>query len=335
MKYVNKKETPLFWHRLYEFLVLPVTLLGCAAVLVNLCLELFGFALFPRFHYLTKALSYLHVSMNQLGSYFWPVVGLTALIVFIFVMMLYTWIGFLHWKRYALYTRFLYLLAIVVTYGAFTYGFIVKNDAVRTVINGFLKNSNYNTVMGNRLLTLYFTLCLGLLIVYFSLNLIYYAKRRMLFRQVPGSGEELPLNDTTSQNEPVQPEPVSPECTQSIPVVEETETITSVAEPETEVTPVEPTSEQEVNLEEPAMETAEEVQTEETIPSPLEVHKSETISEEPQTISEKTAEAEESVVETEKPQETQSDKPAFCPNCGHALSAQDVNFCTHCGTPLH
>ncbi|MCR4950269.1 MAG: zinc ribbon domain-containing protein [Solobacterium sp.] len=199
MKYTDRKNTPLKWHRFVQILILPLMILSSGFVLVSMFAELTGLPLrLP--HFFAPLLAHMGADIYSLGSMFWPVAGTFLAVFVIFLLSVCAWVGFFSWRVYSLVSWILLLILLLAAagfgfYAVNTWGIKMGIAAVYLQVFLGLHEVSEGWLTGLRIVTV---IGLALQIIYTVLNIVYYIRRRKLF----SAGEE-------EDDEPVIPhEPV-------------------------------------------------------------------------------------------------------------------------------
>ena len=373
MTYSERKTTPLKWHRFVQIIVLPLTILVSGYISVSMAAELLGFPLgTPKF--LTPLLTKLGIDIFSLGSLFWPVTAVFCTVVLVFLLSICAWTGFFSWRPYSRFCwEFLTLIMLAVSgllfYVINVYGISSGIFAYYLEIFFGIRSISARLINVIRVL-LVILFCLQ--IIFTILNVVYYFRRRRLFRapeyedEDEEYGEDAPL-PAPEVKVPEEGTWTCPRCgavntarfcnncgerRDSVKEGTAGETRANFLTLSADEALKEPA--EAVSIEEAPVSEAEPVQPEETLPVMTEEpEEAETEAEEP-VLREMPASLpdteEENGIEDDLPdnaddivsdilQKEKQELPAhgllFCPGCGAKLSSDaDIFFCSHCGAKL-
>lgn len=300
MKYTSRKKTPLKWLNFLKFISLPIQILFYIYVFVSILMELFGSEMLP--HLLAPVLNIYGYAANHLGSAFWPILSiLLALIILVY------WVfeierGLIKWEGLSTVLWNLYLVVMYVICGGVMVGALMylPPSTVSTVVMGYLVNFGIKvpaSFVSYIPLLVFVVVWLIAGIIYVSLNIIYFVRRKALFAK--DYSEEVEVEKEISTVEEVKTEETAP--------LEAEETVEEeLAQTETE---------EQFEPESSPTETVEE--TPKVDPVETEGYT--------QVIS--TA-IENDTAEVKEPTHK------VCKECGSEVLAEDAIFCTNCGKKL-
>ncbi len=300
MKYTSRKKTPLKWLNFLKFISLPIQILFYIYVFVSILMELFGSDMLP--HLLAPVLNIYGYAANHLGSAFWPILSiLLALIILVY------WVfeierGLIKWEGLSTVLWNLYLVVMYVICGGVMVGALMylPPSTVSTVVMGYLVNFGIKvpaSFVSYIPLLVFVVVWLIAGIIYVSLNIIYFVRRKALFAK--DYSEEVEVEKEISTVEEVKTEETAP--------LEAEETVEEeLAQTETE---------EQFEPESSPTETVEE--TPKVDPVETEGYT--------QVIS--TA-IENDTAEVKEPTHK------VCKECGSEVLAEDAIFCTNCGKKL-
>ena len=184
MKYTSRKKTPLKWLNFLKFFILPVQILFYIFVFVSILMELFGSDMLP--HLLAPVLNIYGYAANHLGSAFWPILSiLLALIILVY------WVfeierGLIKWEGLSTVLWNLYLVVMYVICGGVMVMALMylPPSTVSTVVLGYLVNFGIKvpaSFVSYIPLLVFVVVWLIAGIIYVSLNIIYFVRRKALF----------------------------------------------------------------------------------------------------------------------------------------------------------
>lgn len=300
MKYTSRKKTPLKWLNFLKFISLPIQILFYIYVFVSILMELFGSDMLP--HLLAPVLNIYGYAANHLGSAFWPILSiLLALIILVY------WVfeierGLIKWEGLSTVLWNLYLIVMYVICGGVMVGALMylPPSTVSTVVMGYLVNFGIKvpaSFVSYIPLLVFVVVWLIAGIIYVSLNIIYFVRRKALFAK--DYSEEVEVEKEISTVEEVKTE---------------------------ETAPLE--AEEKVEEESATTETEEQFEPES---SPTE-----TVEETPKVDPVET-EGYTQVISTAIENDTAEVKEPthkVCKECGSEVLAEDAIFCTNCGKKL-
>ena len=300
MKYTSRKKTPLKWLNFLKFISLPIQILFYIYVFVSILMELFGSEMLP--HLLAPVLNIYGYAANHLGSAFWPILSiLLALIILVY------WVfeierGLIKWEGLSTVLWNLYLVVMYVICGGVMVGALMylPPSTVSTVVMGYLVNFGIKvpaSFVSYIPLLVFVVVWLIAGIIYVSLNIIYFVRRKALFAK--DYSEEVEVEKEISTVEEVKTE---------------------------ETAPLE--AEEKVEEESATTETEEQFEPES---SPTE-----TVEETPKVDPVET-EGYTQVISTAIENDTAEVKEPthkVCKECGSEVLAEDAIFCTNCGKKL-
>ena len=300
MKYTSRKKTPLKWLNFLKFISLPIQILFYIYVFVSILMELFGSDMLP--HLLAPVLNIYGYAANHLGSAFWPILSiLLALIILVY------WVfeierGLIKWEGLSTVLWNLYLVVMYVICGGAMVGALMylPPSTVSTVVMGYLVNFGIKvpaSFVSYIPLLVFVVVWLIAGIIYVSLNIIYFVRRKALFAK--DYSEEVEVEKEISTVEEVKTE---------------------------ETAPLE--AEEKVEEESATTETEEQFEPES---SPTE-----TVEETPKVDPVET-EGYTQVISTAIENDTAEVKEPthkVCKECGSEVLAEDAIFCTNCGKKL-
>ncbi len=300
MKYTSRKKTPLKWLNFLKFISLPIQILFYIYVFVSILMELFGSDMLP--HLLAPVLNIYGYAANHLGSAFWPILSiLLALIILVY------WVfeierGLIKWEGLSTVLWNLYLVVMYVICGGVMVGALMylPPSTVSTVVMGYLVNFGIKvpaSFVSYIPLLVFVVVWLIAGIIYVSLNIIYFVRRKALFAK--DYSEEVEVEKEISTVEEVKTE---------------------------ETAPLE--AEEKVEEESATTETEEQFEPES---SPTE-----TVEETPKVDPVET-EGYTQVISTAIENDTAEVKEPthkVCKECGSEVLAEDAIFCTNCGKKL-
>ena len=320
MKYTSRKKTPLKWLNFLKFISLPIQILFYIYVFVSILMELFGSDMLP--HLLAPVLNVYGYSANHLGSAFWPILSiLLALIILVY------WVfeierGLIKWEGFSTVLWNLYLIVMYILCGGVMVAALMylPPSTVSTIVMGYLVNFGIKvpaSFVSYIPLLVFVVVWLIAGIIYISLNIIYFVRRKALFAK--NYSEEVEVEKETSTVEEEKTEETTPSAVEenveekSTPTETEEKTIEEQAEPET----VEETQDNESSEEKPV----------EIEPVLEETPKVDPVETEGYTQVISTA-IENDTAEVKEPTHK------VCKECGSEVLEPDAIFCTNCGKKL-
>ncbi|MDI6415448.1 zinc ribbon domain-containing protein [Solobacterium moorei] len=300
MKYTSRKKTPLKWLNFLKFISLPIQILFYIYVFVSILMELFGSDMLP--HLLAPVLNIYGYAANHLGSAFWPILSiLLALIILVY------WVfeierGLIKWEGLSTVLWNLYLVVMYVICGGVMVGALMylPPSTVSTVVMGYLVNFGIKvpaSFVSYIPLLVFVVVWLIAGIIYVSLNIIYFVRRKALF--VKDYSEEVEVEKEISTVEEVKTEETAP-----------------------------------LEVEETVEEELAQTETEEQFEP--ESSPTETVEETPKVDPVET-EGYTQVISTAIENDTAEVKEPthkVCKECGSEVLAEDAIFCTNCGKKL-
>ena len=300
MKYTSRKKTPLKWLNFLKFISLPIQILFYIYVFVSILMELFGSDMLP--HLLAPVLNIYGYAANHLGSAFWPILSiLLALIILVY------WVfeierGLIKWEGLSTVLWNLYLVVMYVICGGVMVGALMylPPSTVSTVVMGYLVNFGIKvpaSFVSYIPLLVFVVVWLIAGIIYVSLNIIYFVRRKALFAK---------------------------DYSEEVEVEKEISTVEEVKTEETAPLEVEETVEEEL------------AQTETEEQFEPESSPTETVEETPKVDPVET-EGYTQVISTAIENDTAEVKEPthkVCKECGSEVLAEDAIFCTNCGKKL-
>ena len=211
MKYTSRKKTPLKWLNFLKFISLPIQILFYIYVFVSILMELFGSDMLP--HLLAPVLNIYGYAANHLGSAFWPILSiLLALIILVY------WVfeierGLIKWEGLSTVLWNLYLIVMYVICGGVMVGALMylPPSTVSTVVMGYLVNFGIKvpaSFVSYIPLLVFVVVWLIAGIIYVSLNIIYFVRRKALFAK--DYSEEVEVEKEISTVEEVKTEETAP-----------------------------------------------------------------------------------------------------------------------------
>lgn len=223
MKYTSRKKTPLKWLNFLKFISLPIQILFYIYVFVSILMELFGSEMLP--HLLAPVLNIYGYAANHLGSAFWPILSiLLALIILVY------WVfeierGLIKWEGLSTVLWNLYLVVMYVICGGVMVGALMylPPSTVSTVVMGYLVNFGIKvpaSFVSYIPLLVFVVVWLIAGIIYVSLNIIYFVRRKALFAK--DYSEEVEVEKEISTVEEVKTEEKVEEESAPTETVEET-----------------------------------------------------------------------------------------------------------------
>ena len=238
MKYTSRKKTPLKWLNFLKFISLPIQILFYIYVFVSILMELFGSDMLP--HLLAPVLNIYGYAANHLGSAFWPILSiLLALIILVY------WVfeierGLIKWEGLSTVLWNLYLIVMYVICGGVMVGALMylPPSTVSTVVMGYLVNFGIKvpaSFVSYIPLLVFVVVWLVAGIIYVSLNIIYFVRRKALFAK--DYSEEVEVEKESSTVEEVKTEETAP--LEAEEKVEEEPAPTETVEETPKVDPVE------------------------------------------------------------------------------------------------
>lgn len=315
MKYTSRKKTPLKWLNFLKFISLPVQILFYIYVFVSILMELFGSDMLP--HLLAPVLNIYGYAANHLGSAFWPILSiLLALIILVY------WVfeierGLIKWERFSTVLWNLYLIVMYIICGGVMVAALMylPPSTVSTVVMGYLVNFGIKvpaSFVSYIPLLVFVVVWLIAGIIYISLNIIYFVRRKALFAK--NYTEEVEKETSTTVEEVKTEETVPSEVEEKV----EEESIPTEIEEKPE--PVEERSEEKL----------EETTKEEPV-------KTETLLDEAPKVGPVETEGYTQVISTAIENDTAEVKEPthkVCKECGSEVLEEDAIFCTNCGKKL-
>lgn len=223
MKYTSRKKTPLKWLNFLKFICLPIQILFYIYVFVSILMELFGSDMLP--HLLAPVLNIYGYAAKHLGSAFWPILSiLLALIILVY------WVfeierGLIKWEGLSTVLWNLYLVVMYVICGGVMVGALMylPPSTVSTVVMGYLVNFGIKvpaSFVSYIPLLVFVVVWLIAGIIYVSLNIIYFVRRKALFAK--DYSEEVEVEKEISTVEEVKTEEKVEEESAPTETVEET-----------------------------------------------------------------------------------------------------------------
>lgn len=223
MKYTSRKKTPLKWLNFLKFISLPIQILFYIYIFVSILMELFGSDMLP--HLLAPVLNIYGYAANHLGSAFWPILSiLLALIILVY------WVfeierGLIKWEGLSTVLWNLYLIVMYVICGGVMVGALMylPPSTVSTVVMGYLVNFGIKvpaSFVSYIPLLVFVVVWLIAGIIYVSLNIIYFVRRKALFAK--DYSEEVEVEKEISTVEEVKTEEKVEEESAPTETVEET-----------------------------------------------------------------------------------------------------------------
>ena len=211
MKYTSRKKTPLKWLNFLKFISLPIQILFYIYVFVSILMELFGSDMLP--HLLAPVLNIYGYAANHLGSAFWRILSiLLALIILVY------WVfeierGLIKWEGLSTVLWNLYLVVMYVICGGVMVGALMylPPSTVSTVVMGYLVNFGIKvpaSFVSYIPLLVFVVVWLIAGIIYVSLNIIYFVRRKALFAK--DYSEEVEVEKEISTVEEVKTEETAP-----------------------------------------------------------------------------------------------------------------------------
>ncbi len=350
MKYTDKKETPLKWHRTVQFLVLPLLTVYSLYRLISLVSELLNLKFTWTMQWITDVLALLGTDVFHLGSYFWPVVGVLAFMIMQTVLALFAWFGSFRWRKYSLVCWILFsLFELVKTAGGcwlietagIQKGLIATAAPYLSNRFGRIITVNDTTYVLLRVLMVILLLCL---LAFFVCNAIYYIKRRGLFRRAaslqepyhdPGFVPE-PVSEPAPEPEPVTVQPV-PDNSWTCPVCgtrNDKMFCSECGHPKDAPVPAETADPVPVEADPDDRMLNETMVIDTIVDDAIRAEKLANIEADPDDRMINETQVINTIVEEEARKQEQSKVRLYCPECGARLSEHDVVFCTKCGHRL-
>ena len=314
MKYTSRKKTPLKWLNFLKFISLPIQILFYIYVFVSILMELFGSDMLP--HLLAPVLNIYGYAANHLGSAFWPILSiLLALIILVY------WVfeierGLIKWAGFSTVLWNLYLIVMYIIYGGVMVAALMylPPSTVSTVVMGYLVNFGIKvpaSFVSYIPLLVFVVVWLIAGIIYISLNIIYFVRRKALFAK--NYTEEVEMESSTVEE------------------VKTEETVPSEVEEKVEEESIPTEIEEKPELvEERSEEKLEETTKEEPV-------KTEAILEETPKVDSVETEGYTKVISTAIENDTAEVKEPthkVCKECGSEVLEKDAIFCTNCGKKL-
>lgn len=314
MKYTSRKKTPLKWLNFLKFISLPIQILFYIYVFVSILMELFGSDMLP--HLLAPVLNIYGYAANHLGSAFWPILSiLLALIILVY------WVfeierGLIKWEGFSTVLWNLYLIVMYIICGGVMVAALMylPPSTVSTVVMGYLVNFGIKvpaSFVSYIPLLVFVVVWLIAGIIYISLNIIYFARRKALFAK--NYTEEVEMESSTVEE------------------VKTEETVPSEVEEKVEEESIPTEIEEKPELvEERSEEKLEETTKEEPV-------KTETILDEAPKVDPVETEGYTQVISTAIENDTAEVKEPthkVCKECGSEVLEEDAIFCTNCGKKL-
>ena len=314
MKYTSRKKTPLKWLNFLKFISLPVQILFYIYVFVSILMELFGSDMLP--HLLAPVLNIYGYASNHLGSAFWPILSiLLALIILVY------WVfeierGLIKWEGLSTVLWNLYLIVMYIICGGVMVAALMylPPSTVSTVVMGYLVNFGIKvpaSFVSYIPLLVFVVVWLIAGIIYISLNIIYFVRRKALFAK--NYTEEVEMESSTVEE------------------VKTEETVPSEVEEKVEEESIPTEIEEKPELvEERSEEKLEETTKEEPV-------KIETILDEAPKVDPVETEGYTQVISTAIENDTAEVKEPthkVCKECGTEVLEEDAIFCTNCGKKL-
>ena len=238
------EKPKLKWHRFLQIIGLPVAILYYGYRLISLLADLAGRDFSWTDHMLSQALSVAGTDVFHLGPYFWPVVGMLAGTILLFVLAVLAWTGSLRWRSYSWKCWIAYLLlqmgmSFAGIWAIWEYG-LNRGGLINFVQYYFMKTGKEIQVTSAMItaIRVFLILTAVLILVYFILNVIYYIKRRSLY----SAGDDIQLPYEEEAVIPAEPKPVAKAETEpekpAAPVFMEADQTPEPSVPETPAAPV-------------------------------------------------------------------------------------------------
>ena len=320
MKYTSRKKTPLKWLNFLKFISLPIQILFYIYVFVSILMELFGSDMLP--HLLAPVLNIYGYAANHLGSAFWPILSILLVLIILVYWVFEIERGLIKWEGFSTVLWNLYLVVMYIICGGVMVAALMylPPSTVSTVVMGYLVNFGIKvpaSFVSYIPLLVFVVVWLIAGIIYISLNIIYFVRRKALFAK--NYSEEVEVEKETSTVEEVKTEETTPSVVEekveevSTPTETEDKKIEEQAEPET----VEETQDNESSEEKPV----------EIEPVLEETPKVDPVETEGYTQVISTA-IENDTAEVKEPTHK------VCKECGSEVLEPDAIFCTNCGKKL-
>jgi len=215
MKYTNRKNTPLKWNNFLKFFIIPLLILKQLYSVVSIICELcFINISYLNNHMINNIISAYGYSIRNLGPFFWVVIGIVIVEILILVYLIKMEVKLIQWNRFG-YRMWLVYLAVYWSIG------LVNSILSFNYVDKLLSYYGYASI---RNYYLAISIFIGVILtILFIANIIYYVKRRNLFREdyneVSQIGDETNIEEITNNSEINQPLENTAELNQ---VVEET-----------------------------------------------------------------------------------------------------------------
>lgn len=305
MKYTSRKKTPLKWLNFLKFISLPIQILFYIYVFVSILMELFGSDMLP--HLLAPVLNIYGYAANHLGSAFWPILSILLVLIILVYWVFEIERGLINWAGFSTVLWNLYLIVMYIICGGVMVAALMylPPSTVSTIVMGYLVNFGINvpsSFVSYIPLLVFVVVWLISGIIYISLNIIYFVRRKALFAK--NYSEEVEVEKEPSTVEEVKTEETTPSAVED-------------------------------NVEEESTPTEAEEKTVEEQPEP-EATLTETVEETPKVDPVET-EGYTQVISTAIENDTAEVKEPthkVCKECGSEVLEDDAIFCTNCGKKL-
>ena len=207
MKYTSRKKTPLKWLNFLKFISLPIQILFYIYIFVSILMELFGSDMLP--HLLAPVLNIYGYAANHLGSAFWPILSILLTLIILVYWVFEIERGLIKWEGLSTVLWNLYLVVMYVICGGVMVGALMylPPSTVSTVVMGYLVNFGIKvpaSFVSYIPLLVFVVVWLIAGIIYVSLNIIYFIRRKALFAK--DYSEEVEVEKEISTVEEVKTE---------------------------------------------------------------------------------------------------------------------------------
>lgn len=214
MEYIDRKDTHLKFHRLMQFLGWPLLIIANGAMIATCISSIFKFTLPWPIDFLTQTQQFVTtLSKGSITPLLTSVILIILALIFL-VLEFYTWMGSFKWRKYSyrswLITLFFgFLVAAALAAGAEF--FLIRGDNLGLILGAQVTSAvlKARIILGLRIM-----LIMALLIVAFFiyLNVLYYFKRRKLYRSEDWyeEDENMPEYGKPEVTSSIQPLPETP-----------------------------------------------------------------------------------------------------------------------------
>ena len=340
------EKKKLKWHRFLQIVGLPLSLVTQGINLLSMISDIFGLNLPFANGFLKQLLAQLGTDVFHLGPYFWPVVGILTFTLFSFILTLFAWIGSFRWRSYSWKCWLVLLFFNTLSLAAsmyFSWIWLTEKGGLVIAAEQIKAQTGREIAIDSTLVTsikISFIVMVALTALYFLANLIYYFKRRKMYRI---AGVQQPYETDDDEDELYSHEPYRHEPQQQPlkPASEETELLDLPLREEEQ----QPEKDEIADLLEDVENDITSLKKEEAPPAPVfeplralppeaeEIPDSRIIlpkMQEEENVPIILSSGKETPAKQEEPEYIPAVKN-FCPQCGTRIANQDMNFCIHCG----